>query len=190
MLVGILLNRYLKRNSYFHMVFLFKVSMLQKIQYGLFIALLSQTSCVILGYIFTTLDTKLLTCTYNLIQNNTEFSSSCLLDCLISMTSCPQDKPLENGRFFLFSLIPFVLNGLSHLFVSMTTLEFICAQSPHSMKGLLIGIWYSTLSIKYFLTNVFDLYTFSDITWWNFYHGLKGFGIFVSLMAFSLVFKH
>ena len=189
-LVGILLYKYLKRKSYFHTVFLFKVSMLQKIQYGLFIALLSQTSCVIIGYIFTTLDTKSLTCTYNLAQNNTGYSSSCLLDCLISIKSCPQDKALESGRFFLFSLIPFILNGLSHLFVSMTTLEFICAQSPHSMKGLLIGIWYSTLSIKYFLTNVLDLYTFSDITWWNIYHGVKGFGIFVSLMAFSLVFKH
>ena len=30
----------------------------------------------------------------------------------------------------------------------MTTLEFICAQSPNALKGILIGIWYSNALIE------------------------------------------
>ena len=33
----------------------------------------------------------------------------------------------------------------------MTTLEFICAQSPHTIQGLLIGLWYSMFMIRYIL---------------------------------------
>ena len=30
----------------------------------------------------------------------------------------------------------------------MTVLEFICAQAPLKMKGLLIGLWYATTSLQ------------------------------------------
>ena len=31
----------------------------------------------------------------------------------------------------------------------MTILEFICAQAPLRLKGLLIGIWYALMAIRY-----------------------------------------
>ena len=44
--------------------------------------------------------------------------------------------------------IPQALNGLAHVLVFMTVLEFIFAQAPHSMQGLLIGLWYALQSIN------------------------------------------
>ena len=40
-------------------------------------------------------------------------------------------------------IIPIVLNGLGPQLVYITTLEFIAAQSPHTMKGLLFGVFYA-----------------------------------------------
>ena len=45
-------------------------------------------------------------------------------------------------------IIPQALNGFSLLLVFLTTLEFILAQAPRSMQGLLIGFWYSFQSIN------------------------------------------
>ena len=38
---------------------------------------------------------------------------------------------------------PSVLLGIGPLIVTTTTIEFISAQSPHSMKGLLVGVFYA-----------------------------------------------
>ena len=51
------------------------------------------------------------------------------------------------------------------------------------------GIWYSTLSIKYLVVNVLDGYMVEE-TSWNIYHGVKGLGIFLSIVSFSLVYKY
>ena len=39
------------------------------------------------------------------------------------------------------------LNGLSLILVFLSALEFILAQGPRSMQGLLIGLWYAYQSI-------------------------------------------
>ena len=46
---------------------------------------------------------------------------------------------------------PQILNDLAQLLVNMTALEFICAQDPRTMQGLLIGLWYAMFSIRYLL---------------------------------------
>lgn len=62
------------------------------------------------------------------------------------------------GQYLL--LIPQLFNGFSLLLTFLTALEFILAQSPRSMQGLLIGFWYAlqslnvTLSVLLFTTNV------------------------------------
>ena len=94
----------------------------------------------------------------------------------------------SSNNIFILLLVPQILHGLSYLLVFMTVLEFICAQSPQTMKGLLIGIWYATLSIKYLVVNILDGYVTEESTW-NIYHGVKGFGIFLSIVTFSLVCK-
>ena len=45
-------------------------------------------------------------------------------------------------------ILPQILNGIS-VFLFLTIFEFIIAQAPYHMQGLLIGILYSQLSIKF-----------------------------------------
>ena len=99
------------------------------------------------------------------------------------------DPPVSDSTFY-FLIFPLLLYGISYLLVFMTVLEFICAQSPNAMKGLLIGIWYSTSSVKYMVIGVLDSYLlFLESSPWSIYHGIKGFGIFLSILSFSIIYK-
>ena len=85
------------------------------------------------------------------------------------------------------SIIPFVLKGIAYLLVFMTMLEFICAQCPNAMKGLLIGLWYSFLFVNYSIVNTLDIWLQRiEQTPWTIYHGVKGGLIFLSLCLFSV----
>ena len=48
-----------------------------------------------------------------------------------------------------------VLSALSHMLIYIAVLEFICSQSPHSMKGLLIGLFYAIKGLNEVLAAVF-----------------------------------
>ena len=71
----------------------------------------------------------------------------------------------------------------------MTVLEFICAQSPRTTQGLLIGLWYATFSIRYLVVDVLDSYITERIPW-LICEGVKGFLILVSLVLFSCLSRH
>ena len=43
---------------------------------------------------------------------------------------------------YLNVIIPNILLGLSYIMLTVSLLEFIIAQSPHTMKGILIGFYY------------------------------------------------
>ena len=132
-------------------------------------------------------------------SNFKDFSPSLLLQCVFANTflvmndSCDcvcSDPPVDFPSVYI-SILPLLCYGASYLFVFMTALEFICAQSPNDLKGLVIGIWYSLLSIKFILINVLDTYPpYLELIPWNIYHGIKGFCIFISIIAFSIVYKH
>ena len=99
------------------------------------------------------------------------------------------DPPVSDATFY-FLIFPLLLYGISYLLVFMTVLEFVCAQSPNAMKGLLIGIWYSTSSLKYMVIGVLDTYPlFLESIPWSIYHGIRGFGIFLSILSFSIIYK-
>ena len=74
-------------------------------------------------------------------------------------TTCVQyctDPPISSNLYIVYlAMIPLLLQGISYMIVYLTMLEFICAQSPNETKGLLIGIGYSLISIKY-LINIVD----------------------------------
>lgn len=55
-----------------------------------------------------------------------------------------------------------ILNGLADILVFLTGLEFIIAQAPHSMQGLLIGLWYAMDLVRISLDAV-DLTTYGNI---------------------------
>ena len=68
----------------------------------------------------------------------------------------------------------------------MTALEFICAQAPLRLKGLLISLWYSLLATKYLAVEVPELFTVSSLSW-TIFHAVKAFAIFLSLMIYMWV---
>ena len=92
---------------------------------------------------------------------------------------------------FYLLLIPQIIEGVSLLLVLMTMLEFICAQTPHTMKGLLIGIWNAMLSIQYMGIN-YETATLDDTSnsKWCIYGGVKGLCIFMSIVLYSVVCKY
>ena len=54
---------------------------------------------------------------------------------------------LLNGDYKLpfdyeWQLIPHMFAGISYCLVQLTSLEFILAQTPKSMRGILVGLWY------------------------------------------------
>ena len=95
--------------------------------------------------------------------------------------------PTDNT--YLWFIIPKLLNGLSSLLISMTALEFICAQAPRTTQGMLIGLWYATFSIRYLAVDIVDIFI-SERRSWLIYEGVKGFLILVSLVLFSCVSRH
>ena len=112
--------------------------------------------------------------------------------------TCSNISQLTNHKFFchetnntlILLLIPNILQGLSVLLIFMTTLEFICAQAPLRLKGLLIGIWYASLGGGYVLQLVESAPIFtSKRVMWEIFHEVKAFLIFLSLMLFLCVSK-
>ena len=98
--------------------------------------------------------------------------------------------PPVDVHLIYISSIPLIINGFSYLLV-FVTVEFICAQSPNAMKGLLIGVWYSLLSIKFAIVNNLDIHpVLLEVDNWNIYHASKGLCIFVSIVLFSMIYKH
>ena len=91
------------------------------------------------------------------------------------------------SSIFSWILVPQILHSLSSVLVFMTALEFICAQAPLRMKGLLIGVWYASFVLRY-LMNVADEYLYKGITWYIF-HGVRSFLILVSVLLYVCVAK-
>ena len=53
------------------------------------------------------------------------------------------DPPLPLSASLSVVAVLQVLSALSHMLIYIAVLEFICSQSPHSMKGLLIGLFFA-----------------------------------------------
>ena len=60
---------------------------------------------------------------------------------------------------------PNVLLGIGPLIVTATIFEFISAQSPHSMKGLLIGVFFAIKGVFQVISSVM-LFPFSADSIW------------------------
>ena len=94
------------------------------------------------------------------------------------------DNQVDNT--YLWFIVPQLLKGFSSLLVSMTVFEFICAQAPRTTKGLLIGLWHATFSIRYLLVGLVDEFLIEK-TSWLISEGVNAFLILVSLVLFSCV---
>ena len=167
-------------------------NMLTRLWFGLFISIVNETLQSIFIIMIKDQDFK---CPE--IHNESlheRLNIKCFLAVLNIMkkSSCEHfcsDPPVSDATFY-FLIFPLLLYGISYLLVFMTVLEFICAQSPNAMKGLLIGIWYSTSSVKYMVIGVLDTHPlFLESSPWSIYHGIRGFGIFLSILSFSIIYK-
>ena len=119
-----------------------------------------------------------------IILNGTCYNLSALAT---SMNTKPDICELYNLPYLLI-IIPSILQGLSLMLVFMTALEFICAQAPLRLKGLLIGLWYAALAVTYLVVEIPQTLISDPITW-EVFHEVKAFLIFLSLMLYLCVSK-
>ena len=131
-------------------------------------------------------------------QTTEQCSSQPTLDCYLTHVqvkyngSCVNaekgDCTPGNSIFLILLVVPQILQGLSFLLVFMSAIEFICAQAPLRLKGLLIGLWYASLSVHYLLVEVPDIYIpLTDGTKWEIIQEVKAFLIALSLIFFAYV---
>ena len=123
-----------------------------------------------------------------------------LIQCLLAFTEVKQNGSCVHvyllhhcsdgtSLFLKLLIIPQVLQGLSHLLVFLTALEFISAQAPLRLKGLLIGLWYASLSVHYLMVQAPEIYI-NDSNTWEVFQEVKAFLIALSLVLFAYVSRH
>ena len=172
--------------------FYYVISLESRIWIGLFICLINEALQCLYSII---LQSNLFHCPeVEVFHHHVPVMLKCLVSNLNIVTlnnTCQHfcSSPPVNDTIIYLSVIIMILHGLAYVLVFSTVLEFICAQSPNETKGLLIGLWYSMLSIKSFFINIIDTQVLMDTTEFNIYHGTKGVAIFISLAAFSIVCK-
>ena len=79
--------------------------------------------------------------------NNTE-CATCMLKLnmeVINLAKFPTSLPLYQNVYFFIT--QHVLSALADTLLDISVMEFICSQSPYSMKGLLLGIFFSIRSL-------------------------------------------
>ena len=59
---------------------------------------------------------------------------------------------------FYMPLFQQALSALSNMLISIATYEFICSQSPNSMKGVLIGLLYAVRGLASLVTYLFSIF--------------------------------
>ena len=112
---------------------------------------------------------------WNLFKHKSTYKPQILLPWNKQLPPCfPNSKP--SSRLFQFCKF------------SWPRLEFIWAQAPLRLKGLLIGIWYASLAGGHVLQPVESASIFSGkkVTW-EVLHEVKAFLIFLSLILFLCV---
>lgn len=77
-------------------------------------------------------------------------------------------------------LILNLLNGIAAPLLTITVLEFISAQSPHTMKGLLVGVFYAFRGVSIILGSVLT-FPFMQNSLWAGHNGVFDCGLFYYL---------
>ena len=89
-------------------------------------------------------------------------------------------------------IMPEILYGISYALVFPTSLEFIIAQSPHEMRGFMVGLWYAAYGLGHII-DIFGRYPFNCkevIVCQNlYYYVLKTAVIVVTLILFVILAK-
>ena len=68
--------------------------------------------------------------------------------CFTKINTHPQPEDKTIDPMAAYYIIPLVLNGIGDMLIYIGAYEFMCAQSPHAMKGLIIGIFYAIKGVS------------------------------------------
>ena len=176
-------------------------NLMTKVGIGLFLCLLQELTNLIIAYAVTPMANRQpMVCGFKGLDTFMHDNSSVVTFCWLANSKIHQNQTcttfcpglVSNSHLFYMSLLQQVIKGLSLLLVNLTVIEFICAQAPLSVKGLLIGIWYSLQSIQYLGIDIINDYwiTTGNTNQWSIYSGVKGFAILNSLVLYALVSKY
>ena len=94
----------------------------------------------------------------------------------------------QGDELFLWSLVPITAHAIAYNLVFMTALEFISAQAPLKMKGLLVSFWYALSSQRY-LVHAVILFFIDLEKAVLIFHGVKASLILLSIVLYCCVAK-
>ena len=117
---------------------------------------------------------------------NCFLSSSSYYDSLNGSTTQEDNSiiaPMNINSAFL--VIQNILNSISYVLVYNAAFGFICAQSPHAMKGLLIGIFFAIDGLFHLLEVVLLLIPFN---WWKLNSNFPSCAFIYYLINAAIVF--
>ena len=89
---------------------------------------------------------------------DTSHSTECFLTNKYSIFSMNGSKPLNINSMFLY--VPNFFYSCGFMIFHISVFEFICSQSPHSMKGFLIGTFYAIRGIFQLLGALLFMFPF------------------------------
>ncbi len=75
------------------------------------------------------------------------------LHCIFQDNPLNDTVPLEAVDYRLYS-IPEFISAISYIMILVGAIEFLCAQIPYSMKGLIVGIFYGSTVLFLVLNRV------------------------------------
>ena len=93
---------------------------------------------------------------------------------------------------YKFTVVYEVLYGISYALILPTSLEFTIAQSPHEIRGLLVGLWYAARGVGYTFT-INSKYLFrceKEMTCLSvYYHIVQSVLVLIILIVFIILAK-
>ena len=84
-------------------------------------------------------------------------------------------------------LIQLTLSALSHMLIYTAVFEFICSQSPHSMKGMLIGLLYAIRGLYLLLATIFALPFYIVNSFYMIHHSSYEFYYYLTNIVIGVV---
>ena len=88
-------------------------------------------------------------------ENSDHLNSTCLFTTnylYIRHKHNPSPMPVVLNVHKSAVVVPIIMLNLGYLLIQATTFEFISAQSPHSMKGLLVGVFFAIKGLFQFIS--------------------------------------
>ena len=114
-------------------------------------------------------------------------NAPCLFVSLLNNSLIPTPEEIQTldiSRYFL--LIQNILTAVAYILIYGGTFEFICAQSPHSVKGFLIGVFFAINGL-FQLLGVCGHRILLPFNFWSDYFPSCGFGYYLVNIVISII---